>query len=269
MVSILKVSFRIWWEGCKIMSNKIKLMSHLVAGYPTDYVAFEVASALISGGADILEVQLPFSDPSADGPAIQTACTEVLSRGYKTKDGLAFIKKLHSAFPKTKIYIMSYASLVWTPGIKNFCKMAKDAGVSGMIIPDLPFDFDEGLTKYCTENEMENIPVAAPSMTNERLEKLATAGFAHIYAALRAGITGSATTIDNHTIEFLKKVSDGGSKIYGGFGITSGEQAKTISPYVDAVVAGSVFVRIITKNKDNIPLLKSEITEKAKEITNS
>ena len=67
--------------------SKIKLMSHLVAGYPTDEIAFTVASAMVKGGADILEVQLAFSDPSADGPAIQGACTEVLSRSYRVKDG--------------------------------------------------------------------------------------------------------------------------------------------------------------------------------------
>ena len=78
-------------------------MSHLVAGYPTDEIAFEAAKALVKGGADILEIQLPFSDPSADGPAIQTACTEVLKRGYKTQDGLEFISKLHKEFPDTTI----------------------------------------------------------------------------------------------------------------------------------------------------------------------
>ena len=75
--------------------SKIKLMSHLVAGYPTDELSFTAARALVDGGADILEIQLPFSDPSADGPAIQTACTKVLQRGNKTKDGLAFIQRLH------------------------------------------------------------------------------------------------------------------------------------------------------------------------------
>ena len=95
------------------MNKKIKLMSHLVAGYPTDDLAFTAAKALVDGGADILEVQLPFSDPSADGPAIQSACTKVLSRGYKTKDGLAFIEKLHKNFPNVKIYIMSYGSLIY------------------------------------------------------------------------------------------------------------------------------------------------------------
>lgn len=249
--------------------TKIKLMSHLVAGYPTDELALMAAHALVAGGADILEIQLPFSDPSADGPAIQSACTEVLGRGYRTADGLNFIKTLHEEFPNIPIYIMSYGSLIYTPGVNAFCQKAAAAGVKGMIIPDLPFDNDEGLTKACNENGMENIPVAAPSMPPERLKKLAEAGFSHIYAALRVGITGTNTTIDNHTLEFLKKVSAGGSKVYGGFGISNGEQSAALASCVEAVVAGSVFVRIITENKDNPTVLVQKLTEKAREITHS
>lgn len=248
---------------------KIKLMSHLVAGYPTDELALTAARALVSGGADILEIQLPFSDPSADGPAIQGACTEVLSRGYRTADGLKFIETLHKEFPEVKIYLMSYGSLVYTPGVKNFCKKASESGVKGMIIPDLPFDFDEGLTKACKENGMINIPVAAPSMSRERLEKLSKAGFPYIYAALRTGITGTDTKIDEATLNFLNKVSEGGSKVYGGFGISNGIQSQALADSVEAVVAGSVFVRLITENKDDKEKLFEAVKNKAKEITHS
>ena len=247
--------------------SKFNLMSHLVAGYPTDEIAFTAARALVAGGADILEIQLPFSDPSADGPAIQGACTKVLQRGYRTADGLAFIEKLHKEFPQVKIYLMSYGSLVYTPGVENFCKRAAQAGVTGMIIPDLPFDYDEGLTAACRANGMENIPVAAPSMSPERLHKLAHAGFPYIYAALRTGITGTNTTIDKSTLDFLEKVKEGGSKVYGGFGISNGEQAKAIASTVEAIVAGSIFVRIIAENKDNIKKLAAEIEAKAKELS--
>ncbi len=253
--------------------SKIKLMSHLVAGYPSDELSLEAARALVAGGADILEIQLAFSDPSADGPAIQGACTKVLERGYKTADGLALIKKIRGEFPQTTIYLMSYGSLVFTPGVKEFCKRASAAGVNGMIIPDLPFDFDEGLTAACRENGMENIPVAAPSMSEERLKKMASAGFNYIYAALRTGITGSDTTIGQDTIDFIKKVASGGSKVYGGFGISKGEQAKALAPYVEAVVAGSVFVRTINAalpglaNDCDKAALFDAVKAKAQELT--
>ena len=246
---------------------KIKLMSHLVAGYPTDELSFTAARALVDGGADILEIQLPFSDPSADGPAIQGACTEVLKRGYRTADGLAFIARLHKEFPQVKIYLMSYGSLVYTPGVENFCKRAAEAGVTGMIIPDLPFDHDEGLTAACRANGMENIPVAAPSMSPARLDLLARAGFPYIYAALRTGITGTDTTIDDSTRRFLSAVSAGGSKIYGGFGISSGTQARALADQVEAIVAGSVFVRLITENQNNTDALYKAVRAKAEELT--
>ena len=246
--------------------SKIKLMSHLVAGYPTDELALTAARALVDGGADILEIQLPFSDPSADGPAIQGACTKVLERKYRTADGLAFIARLHKEFPEVKIYLMSYGSLIYTPGIENFCKKAAECGVNGMIIPDLPFDFDEGLTAACKANGMENIPVAAPSMSPERLEKMAKAGFPYIYAALRTGITGTQTSVDQATLDFIKKVSAGGSKVYGGFGISSGEQSALLGDKVEAVVAGSVFVRLITEYQKDPDALYKAVRAKAAEI---
>lgn len=246
--------------------SKIKLMSHLVAGYPTDELALTAARALVDGGADILEIQLPFSDPSADGPAIQGACTKVLERKYRTADGLAFIARLHKEFPDVKIYLMSYGSLIYTPGVENFCKKAAECGVKGMIIPDLPFDFDEGLTAACKANGMENIPVAAPSMSPERLEKMAKAGFPYIYAALRTGITGTETSVDQATLDFIKKVGAGGSRVYGGFGISSGEQSALLGDKVEAVVAGSVFVRLITEHQKDAEALYKAVRAKAAEI---
>ena len=249
--------------------SKIRLMSHLVAGYPTDELALVAARALVAGGADILEVQLPFSDPSADGPAIQGACTEVLARRYRTADGLRLIASLRAEFPRVPIYLMSYGSLVYTPGVDAFCARAAGAGVSGMIIPDLPFDFDEGLTAACARNGMVNIPVAAPSMSGDRLTKLAGAGFPYIYAALRTGITGTDTKVDGATLEFLAKVGAGGSKIYGGFGISNGAQSAALAGAVEAVVAGSVFVRIIAENVGRKDRLFRAVRAKAAEIAHS
>ena len=159
--------------------NQIRLMSHLVAGYPNLEISLEVADALVRGGSTFLEIQLAFSDPSADGPAIQTACADALSKGFSTKKGLAFIAEVHKRHPNIPLFLMTYASLAYTPGIENFVKEAKEAGVSGVIIPDLPFDQDEGLTAACQKWGVENIPVAAPSMTQERLNKMLDAKFTY------------------------------------------------------------------------------------------
>lgn len=243
-----------------------KLMAHLVAGYTSDEISMTVAKALVSGGASILEVQLPFSDPSADGSAIQGACNAVLSRGYRVADGLSLIKRIKRE-TGAEVCIMSYGSLVYTPGVAVFCKRAADAGVSGLIIPDLPFDCDEGLRSECEKNKMDMIPVAAPSMAAARLKLLAGAGFRRIYAALRAGITGQKTVIDDKTLQFLHSIKEAGtSEVYGGFGITTGEQSKVLQGAVDGVVAGSVFVRIIDAAGDDKELLAQKIEAKAREI---
>ena len=249
----------------------IRLMSHLVANYPTPELSFAAAEALVAGGADFLEIQLPFSDPNADGPVIQNACSTVLANGATSKDGLEFIAKLRASFPNVKIGIMSYASLIFTPGVEEFCHRASLAGVNAMIIPDLPFDCDEGLTASCKKYGMENIPVAAPGMTDERMKKMLDKGFKTIYAALRAGITGMDTKVDSSTVEFLKKLKEPNKsgiipELYGGFGISGKEQAEAIAPYVEGVVAGSVFVRLIDAADGNKEILQKTITARAKEI---
>jgi len=249
------------------------LMAHQVAGYPDNETALAVADALVAGGAGILEVQLAFSDPSADGVAIQTACSSVLAKGYKVQDGLDFIAEVRRRHPEVPVFIMTYGCLVYRPGVEAFVKKAAEAGVTGLIVPDLPFDCDEGLTAACKKYGIDNIPVAAPSMTDERLNQMATAGFKYIYTALRAGITGTKTVITDDMLKFIDKAAVGGSIILGGFGISTGEQSEALAPHVTGVIAGSVFVNIITNNYDKNDVEGSRkkiaelITAKAKELT--
>ena len=250
--------------------ESIRLMSHLVAGFPDAETSVAIADALVAGGSSILEIQLAFSDPSADGPAIQTASTVALEKGFSTRKGLEIAKRIHERHPETPIYVMTYGSLAFTPGVENFVKACKEAGVSACIVPDLPFDCDEGLTAACRKHGLENIPVAAPSMSPERLRKLASAGFGQIYAALRAGTTGSETVIDKSTLDFIDAVGANGSKVLGGFGIRNGEQSWTLCRHVHAVVAGSVFVNLVLERPDT-PEGRAEavraIEDKARELT--
>ena len=228
----------------------VRLMSHLVAGFPDAETSGAVADALVRGGSSILEVQLAFSDPSADGPAIQTASTVALEKGFSTRKGLEIVKRIRERHPETPIYVMTYGSLAFTPGVENFVVACKEAGASACIVPDLPFDGDEGLTEACRKHGLENIPVAAPSMRRARLEALASRGFEHVYAALRAGTTGSETTIDRATLDFIDAVGAHGSKVLGGFGIRNGEQSRVLCRHVHAAVAGSVFVNLLLERPD-------------------
>ena len=228
--------------------EKITVMAHLVAGFPTTELARAAAQGLAEGGVSYFEVQFPFSDPSADGKAIQSACAEVLSRGYSLAEGFAFVSELRRTYPSIPVFIMTYGNLAYKTGIAKFAARAAEAGASGLIIPDLPFDADEGLSIECEKSGLVSVPVAAPSMTPDRIRLLNALGRPYVYAALRAGITGFATVIDEKTLTFIKSVSSTGTKVLGGFGIRTGEVSKALAPAVHAVVAGSVFVDIIAEN---------------------
>lgn len=243
------------------------IMAHLVAGYPTDELALAAAQALVAGGVSYLEVQLPFSDPSADGPAIQEACAMVLKRGYTISDGLAFIASLREACPNIPIWVMTYANLAYHAGIDRFVHVAADHGVAGLIIPDLPFDHDEGLRNSCRAHAIEMMPVAAPSMTAQRIELLRSMAYPWIYAALRAGITGSETIIEDSILQFLDALR-GDARLVGGFGIRHASQVSLLSCHVHAVVAGSVFVDILHAVSAQGPdAVRSAIEKKARELT--
>jgi len=227
----------------------IPLMAHLVAGYPDASGCRAAARGLVEGGATYLEVQIPFSDPSADGPAIRVACSLALERGCSVADSLTFIRDLRRDYPGIPVFVMVYASLVATPGATGFAATMHAAGVRGLIVPDLPFDSDEGLAEACLalgKDAPFSVPVAAPSMRPERLREMAALSRPYLYAALRSGITGSHTDIGDDTRAFLAECASGGSKVLGGFGIRTGLQAKAVAPHVHAVVAGSVFVEAIS-----------------------
>ena len=249
------------------MSIPISLMAHLVAGYPTDELAKAAAQGLAQGGVSYFEVQLPFSDPSADGPAIQSACAQVLSRGYTVSEGFAFIAYLRQMFPQIPVYAMTYGNLAYRRGIARFAEDAAQIGIAGLIIPDLPFDHDEGLRQACTQVGIDAVPVAAPSMSQQRITLLGNHGYPYVYASLRAGITGPETEIDNRTLLFLDSIR-GSSRLFGGFGIRNASQVGLLAPYVYAVVAGSVFVDLIGVHaNEGVAGVRQAVREKARELT--
>lgn len=242
------------------------LMSHLVAGFPNEEIALLAAESLIESGATFLEIQLPFSDPSADGKDIANACTQTLLNGFKTQQAFDFIQKIHQKYPFIQLAIMSYASLVFTPGIAHFCQQAQQAGVGFLIVPDLPFDCDENLRQIALQHRIQMIPVAAPSMSCNRINLLLKQNFPIIYAALRRGITGNQTQITQETQNFLKHLKQNHAQILGGFGVSDRTTVQSVAPFVDYVVAGSIFVRIIEQHQNDLKLLQKLLKEKAQEL---
>lgn len=221
-----------------------RIMSHLVAFYPDEKATLKVADAFVAGGCSYLEVQFPFSDPTADGRFIEHACTKALRAGFKVDKGFKLVKKIKD-FTDVPLFIMSYAEIVFVRGIDKFIDDSLKAGAQGLIIPDLPPDYDEGLYQKAKETGIEVIPVVAPSISDERLKLMATTGNKYLYTALRKGITGEYTEIDQENLEFINKITKYDVKIIAGFGIKNAEQVRALSKYVHAVVVGSEFIRII------------------------
>jgi len=238
------------------------LMTHMVAYYPNRERSMKVAKALVDGGARYLEIQFPFSDPSADGPVIQSACTRALEAGFRVDAGMALVREI-SRFAGRPIFVMSYASLVYARGVERFVQDVRKAGASGVIIPDLPVGYDEGLFGYAEASGVEVAPVVSPTVREERLAAICARGGSYIYASLRTGITGGVTTIDEQSLSFLKRIGPYGKKILAGFGVATREQVKLLAPHVHAVVVGTALIRYIEESEsgDLYARLKAKVEE--------
>jgi len=223
---------------------KVSLMTHMIAGYPNLETSLETARGLVAGGAAILEVQFPFSDPSADGPAIQAACTEALAAGFKVDDGWKLVETIRHEFPAVPVFVMSYASIVVTKGVEAFCARAHQAGVAGLIIPDLAPGADEGLYAAGKKHGLAIVPVVVPSVPHDRLDAILALKPEWVYTAIRAGITGTHTTLTAELKAFLKGLN-ARTKVMAGFGIDSAEQIRDLAASTHTIVVGSALVRTV------------------------
>jgi tryptophan synthase alpha chain len=236
----------------------------MVAGYPDRERSRDVARAFIDGGAGFIEVQFPFSDPSLDGPVIQTACTMALEAGFRVNDGFELVREIRSLTDRP-VFIMSYGNLVYVRGVERFVRDAREAGACGLIVPDLPLGHDEGLFDVGRRYGLEVAAVVSPSVSEARLQAICGAAAGYIYASLRVGITGSVTNIDNESLLFLNRIGKYGKKILAGFGVASHEQVSRIATHVHAVVVGSALIRLIEEIGDG-PLytpLRAKVAELA------
>ncbi len=235
------------------MSAPSRIMAHMVAWYPDGVSSLEVARGLADGGCAYIELQFPFSDPTADGPDIQRACSAALEAGFTVDAGFECAEAIRR-FVTVPLFIMSYANLVFTRGMERFLTDARACGARGVIVPDLPPDYDEGLFRTAAKLGLAAVPVLSPSMREGRLSRVGTLETEYLYVTLRTGTTGSFTEIDSSGLEFLSRVArmdhGGKAKVLGGFGVSTREQVQAVSPHVHAVVVGSALVRLVAAGGD-------------------
>ncbi len=221
-----------------------RIMAHMVPYFPNYERSLAVAQGLIDGGAAYLEVQFPFSDPTADGPAIQTACQQALAAGFTVDKGLRFVEEITAR--GVPVFVMTYASIVFARGVTQFLTEATQAGASGFILPDIPIDHDEGAYAAAERLGTTIMPVIVTTMEEERIDLLTRKKPEYIYVALRRGITGTRTVLDEHNLGFLDRLKPLGAKIMAGFGISEREQVAELEPHVHAAIVGSALVKSVS-----------------------
>jgi tryptophan synthase alpha chain len=228
-----------------------RIMAHMVAWYPDRARSLEVARGLAEGGCAYLELQFPFSDPTADGPDIQRACTSALEAGFRVEAGFELAAEICRT-AGVPVFLMSYGNLLFTRGVSRFLADTASCGARGVIVPDLPPDYDEGLFRSAAELGLAAVPVLSPSMRDTRLGRVTSLGAEFLYVTLRTGTTGAFTEVEGPGLAFLSRVAEvgRGARILGGFGVSTPEQVQAFSPLVHAVVVGSALVRVVAAGGD-------------------
>jgi len=225
--------------------NGLKLMTHVVAGYPDLRTSLKLVALMAGKGADLIEIQIPFSDPLADGPTIVRANHRALRNGIRPKDCFEMVRTLKDEVP-VPLILMTYANIPFQMGIDRFAASAAEAGAGGVILPDLPFDEKESREfAHFKRAGIHLIPVLSPGMDDRRLQNILKKASGLLYLTLRVGTTGAVTHFDRAGLDFLHCVRKRtGLPLAAGFGISSSEQLKILQDRVDAAVIGSHLINV-------------------------
>ena len=224
------------------------LVTFVTANDPTPDVFREILEGMPSAGADLIEIGVPFSDPMADGPAIQLSSQRALKHGTKIADVLAAVKSFRETEIDTPIILMGYYNPIYHYGPQEFAQDAAAAGVDGVIVVDLPPEEAGELTVHLRANNVHMIFLTAPTSSDQRLPAILKEASGFVYYVSITGVTGTATASESavkDAVARLRKHTD--LPIAVGFGIRTPEQARAIAAHADAAVVGSAIVDIIAK----------------------
>ncbi|KQT43076.1 tryptophan synthase subunit alpha [Aureimonas sp. Leaf454] len=222
------------------------LVTFLMAGDPDGETAFEIMKGLPAAGADLIELGMPFSDPMADGPAIQKAGLRALNGGESLTKTLATVRRFRKSDPATPVILMGYFNPIYVYGVERFVAAALEAGVDGLIVVDLPPEMDDELCLPALEKGLAFVRLATPTTDDKRLPAVLknTSGF--VYYVSITGITGAAAPDAGKVgvaVQRIKRHTD--LPVCVGFGVRTPEQAHEIGHSADGVVVGSALVGAI------------------------
>ncbi|MBQ9501649.1 MAG: tryptophan synthase subunit alpha [Lentisphaeria bacterium] len=230
----------------KIFSRNRKVaVGYATSGCPTADESLEFMRGMISGGADILELGVPFSDPTADGPVIQQSSQTALRNGFTVSKAFDIASALRSEYPDLGLVLFSYYNPIFSMGPEVFAERARKAGVDGVLIVDVPFEERSEIEPVLNEHGIELIPLVSPATGPERMKKITANCRSFIYYITVRGVTGTRSTLPDDLqqhLAALRKVSS--APVAAGFGISSPETARAAAAGADGIVIGSAFVKI-------------------------
>ena len=219
-------------------------MPFLTAGYPSRDETVALVQALVRGGAGAIELGVPFSDPLADGPTIQTATYAALVGGATVADCLQMVRELRARGIEAPFCAMSYYNPILAFGEERFVAAAADSGIDGLIVPDLPPGESELLEPACREAGLATIYMLAPTSTEERIKAVARHATGFVYLVSVTGITGARDRLPPGLQDFVARVRRHTNlPLAVGFGIGSGPQAASVAQIVEGVIVGSALVQ--------------------------
>jgi tryptophan synthase alpha chain len=229
--------------------GRAALMPYLMGGHPDLEASARVGDAYAEGGADLVELGIPYSDPLADGPVIHAAGTAALAAGVRPDDVLRLAAGLAD---KVAVVVMCYANLVLVPGAEVFARRLADAGVSGLIVPDLPVEEAEAIRAAADAAGLALVPLAAPTTTDERLAAIGAAARGFVYTASTVGTTGEREALADSVGPLLARVHARTQlPVAVGFGIANPIQAvEAARAGADGVIVGTRLVRAVGDGED-------------------
>ena len=223
--------------------DRAALIPYLTAGYPTLDGAREVGEAYVEAGADVVEIGIPFSDPLADGPTIQDTTTRALRNGANLDYTLGLASEFSGRVP---VVFLVYYNIIFARGVEGFLDEAAGAGVSGLVIPDLPVDEAGKLAELSAGRGVAFCPLVAPTSTDERISRAGELATGFLYCVSVAGVTGVRDELPRGAVELLRRARGVvEAPVVLGFGIGSVEAAARAAGEADGITIGSKLMRLV------------------------